>query len=93
MSNICATCGQPLDGEVRWSQKHKQHVAILELAFAAIFVAPVGIGLLAFTEAKITQYTGIGLIAVALYHFFPSLRPLFSGLADRLPFLASKTDR
>ncbi len=76
---------------IEWSERHRQHVALLEKAFAAV-VFLLGLGMVIWFEGRV-QSVGIGVAAVGLYNFFPDIRPLLSGLADRLPFLASKTDK
>ena len=74
-----------------WTEKHRRQVLLMEKAFSGMLTLA-GIGMVVMFEG-IAQSVGIGVLAVGVYNFFPDIRPFLSNLADRVPFLASKTDK
>ena len=75
---------------VRWSARHRRHVAIVEKAGAGV-VLIIGAAM-AYYGTGIGQLTGVGLASLGVWGFFPSMRPWLSELVDRVPMLAKKTE-
>lgn len=84
----CPTCGRQ---RIEWTERHKRHATILEKGFAGV-VTLLGIAVFSLLDGR-AQSAGMVVAGVGLFMCFPPLRPLFSNIADRLPFLASKTDK
>ncbi len=76
---------------VKWSQAHREDMAKIEKVGAAVAFV-VGAVLVQVAASRLVEWSGVGLIVLGAWAFFPSARPLISNVVDRLPFLASKTE-
>ena len=71
-----------------WSAEHERHVFWGEKIFAGGLLL-LG-AFMAYWGDGVGSYVGVGLASVGAYQTFPKLRPVISGLVDRIPFLAEK---
>ena len=72
----------------QWDADHEQHVYWFEKALAALALV-VGGGM-AYWGSGVGSYVGAGLASIGVYMVFPNVRPMISGIVDRLPFLAKR---
>ena len=72
-----------------WAPEHERHVFWAEKGLAGVLIL-LG-AFMAYWGAGIAQYAGVGIASIGSFMFFPKIRPLISGLIDRIPFLTPKT--
>ena len=78
-----------------WSAKHIRDIFWLKQLSAATLVL---LGMVITIVAAVysigfLEYFGTGIVAIGVFVFFPSARPMLSRVATRLPFLSNSTDK